>query len=663
MKSLKLLVGALCLVAVIGLVTFKSAPSVKAQSNAQPFVLQITSGGTSTFSQGVDGADAVTDSELDPATDLSDDGEGDTASATSGAVINRTVGQGTAQGQPVSSGKKPKSNPVLNQSFNGLNFRQQRLANNGNQFSVEPPDQGLCAGNGFVVEAVNDVLRVFDTAGNPVLGVVDLNTFFGYPPAIVRSTGKFGPSITDPSCYFDPDTQRWFIVVLTLDRVGTTSALAGTNHLDIAVSSTASPLGAFTIFQLPVQNDGTQGTPDHNCQRLAKGVLVHGPCLGDFPHIGADANGIYITTNEFNLFAAGFRGSEIYAIPKQTLASGAASVPVFLFDTAGILLDGLPGFTVWPATTPAMAYEENAGGTEYFLSSVAVFNASQTDNRLRIWALSNTQSLSSGSPSLALNSSFVSVNTYGRPPRADQKAGDIPLGSCINDTTTVITSLGGFTGCWKALFAVEPAHTEVESQHVDSGDSRMMQVVFANGKLWSALDTAVSVGGATKAGIAFYIITPSVTPASVSGSVVQQGALGLADNNLTYPAVGVTASGRGVIAFTVIGPGGATNPGNFPSAGFAALDALVGAGPLQIAAAGLGPDDGFTSYKAFVGNGRNRWGDYGAAVADGNTIWIASEYIAQTCTFSEYIAAPFGSCGRTRASLGNWATRISQVTP
>src|SRR5713101_8800247 len=88
----------------------------------------------------------------------------------------------------------------------------------------------------------------------------------------------FGPFVTDPSCYYDPDTQRWFVVVLTLDRVGTTSTLAGTNHLDIAVSNTPSPLGTFTIFSLPVQNDGSQGTPDHNCQRLVKGVTVHGPC-------------------------------------------------------------------------------------------------------------------------------------------------------------------------------------------------------------------------------------------------------------------------------------------------------------------------------------------------------------------------------------------------
>ncbi len=44
-------------------------------------------------------------------------------------------------------------------------------------------------------------------------------------------------------------------------------------------------------------------------------------------------------------------------------------------------------------------------------------------------------------------------------------------------------------------------------------------------------------------------------------------------------------------------------------------------------------------------------------------MWIASEYVAPTCTYTDYLAAPFGQCGGTRASLGNWATRISLVTP
>ena len=617
----------------------------KAQSQ-QPYVQQIVNGGTSTFQGSATGSDLVQSPEIDPALDVGDDGSGSTLSGNGSLVFNRTIGQGNGQGSNVKSGKKAKSNPILNLSFDGLNHRNQRLANNGNQFSIEPPDQGLCAGNGFVMEAINDVLRVFDTSGNPLTGVVDLNTFYGYPAAIVRPS-TFGPEITDPSCYYDPDTQRWFLVVLTLDRVGTTSSLAGTNHLDIAVSTTSSPLGSFNIYKLPAQDDGTQGTPNHGC--------AGGPCFGDFPHIGADANGFYITTNEFNFFANGFHGSQIYAVSKQALASGSASVSVTQFDTVGLAPDGNPGFTVWPATTPASAYEGGAGGTEYFLSSVAIFSTTSTDSRLIIWALSNTQSLST-SPALTLSDSFINVQTYGRPPKADQKAGDFPLGQCLNDSTCTLT-LGG----------PDPFAPETESNHVDTSDSRIQSVVFGNGKLWAVLDTAATMttssGTQTKAGIAYFVINPSLTP-SLTGSVVKQGVLALADNNLSYGAVGVTASGRGVIAFTLLGAGGSTNPGNFPTSAYASVDALVGAGSIQTAAGGLGPDDGFTAYKFYVGpTGRNRWGDYGAAVADGNSVWIASENIGQSCTLAQYQSSPFGSCSGTRTSLGNWDTRISKLTP
>jgi hypothetical protein len=61
------------------------------------------------------------------------------------------------------------------------------------------------------------VLRIYDTSGNALTGVIDQNTFYGYPAAINRTTGARGPFITDPSCLFDQQTQRWFHVVLTLD--------------------------------------------------------------------------------------------------------------------------------------------------------------------------------------------------------------------------------------------------------------------------------------------------------------------------------------------------------------------------------------------------------------------------------------------------------------
>ena len=157
--------------------------------------------------------------------------------------------------------------------------------------------------------------------------------------------------------------------------------------------------------------------------------------------------------------------------------------------------------------------------------------------------------------------------------------------------------------------------------------------------------------------------------------MVMQGYLGATGYDFTYPAIGVTPSGRGVMAFTATGD--TTNP----SAAFASIDAKAGVGTWDVVTGGAGAaqDDGFTSYKAQVGDPpRTRWGDYGAAAVDGNSIWIASEYIAHACNYTDW-GGPFfaggtgdnllGTCGGashgpgTRGALGNWSTRISKYTP
>jgi hypothetical protein len=536
--------------------------------------------------------------------------------------------------------------PGVDLTFKGLNHRDQRTANGGNQFSLEPPDQGLCVGNGFVLETINDVMRVYNANGTPASGTVDMNTFYGYAPAIVRSPLSFGPFITDPSCHYDPDTNRWFHVVLTFDVVPATGDFTGRNHLDLAVSNTGSPLGTWTIYKINAENDGTNGQPNHHCSL--------GPCFGDYPHIGTDANGLYISTNEFSVFGPEFTSANIYALSKSALAAHLASVPMQQFDTVG-LDNGNPGYTVWPAIAPASMYESANNGTEYFLSSNAAVGESGSSNEVLIWALTNTLSLGS-TPDLDLSVGTIAVDTYSIPPKADQKVGSTPLRDCLNDRTTKSALLWKAAGCWRAFFLPKDQPKKEVMSHLDSSDTKMQQVFFAAGKLWGALDTAVVMGGEVKAGIAWFVVNPSVSANQVSGSLANEGTLGVAHNNVTYPAIAVLPSGEGALAFTLVGPD------FYPSAAWAPIDAS-GVGDVHVASPGLGPSDSFTSYKAFVGNPpRTRWGDYGAAAVEGSSIWIASESIEQTCTFAEYVNTAF-SCGGTRTSLGNWATRISRVTP
>jgi hypothetical protein len=139
-----------------------------------------------------------------------------------------------------------------------------------------------------VIEALNDIIRIYRPNGSAASGITDLNSFYGYPPAINRARGVFGQFVTDPTCLFDAGTQRWFVTVLTLNTDPNTGNFTERDHLDIAVSRTANPLDGFAIYRLPVQDNGSQGTPSHTgC-----------PCIGDYPHIATDAYGFYVTTNE-----------------------------------------------------------------------------------------------------------------------------------------------------------------------------------------------------------------------------------------------------------------------------------------------------------------------------------------------------------------------------
>jgi hypothetical protein len=582
-----------------------------------------------------------------------------------GQITDRRHSRGRGPGGDAPGNPRDRDNAQLVTSFDGLTHRDQRLANGGNQFSLEPPDQGLCAGNGRVVEPVNDVVKVYDQAGGTVVGTTDLNTFFGYPAQINRTTGEQGPFVTDPSCLFDAQTQRWFLTVLTLDVFSDTGEFTGRNTIDIAVSKTADPAGAWTIYHLPVQDDGTEGTPNHNCNPAdaPDPNQVHAPlnptaCLGDYPHIGADANGFYVTTNEYDFFGDDFHAAQVYAFSKRALAAGTSPLAVTQIDTVGADR-GNPGFTIWPATSPNPSqFATGQGGTEYFMSSNAAdeANGGGSSRDLLVWSLTNTRSLDSAAPAVTLDHRVLRVGRYGTPPPSNQKPGDFPLGQCINDTT-IETPFG--TGCWNLLFdPPEPAHDETEYA-LDSNDTRMQQVVFAGGRLYGALDTALTMGaGGNKAGIEFFIVRPKLGRAP-QASLDDSSYVGLPKNNLTYPAVGVLPNGRGVMAFTVVGDD------HYPSAGYASISTRGTVGAIHVAKEGLGPADGFSGYKAFSAPDppRPRWGDYGAAVPDGASIWIASEYIGQTCTLAQYATPPIGSCGGTRTALANWYTRISRLTP
>jgi hypothetical protein len=525
------------------------------------------------------------------------------------------------EGETVANGDgapAPPNTPVVvnenSQGWEGLDHKDQRLAGGGNQFSLEPPDQGLCVGNvspndpSFgpeVVESVNDALVFYDAAAEQFTNPITLSEFYGLAPTFNRATGVFGPFVTDPKCYFDPDTQRWFHTVLTISQDPSTGALEAPSYVYVAVSASSEALGDYFIYRINATNESHP-----NC-----------PCFGDQPLIGADKYGFYVSTAEYDLdpFGGNFNGPQIYAMSKKGLESGSLGTVV---QISGIThaVGGRTTGTVQPAASPDGVYDTRDNGTEYFMSGFdclarqACAIAPGAFNKITTWALTNTRSLNFLHPHLTISRRDLTVGTYASPVPQIQKDGPRPLG----------TSVG------------EPV------PDVNANDSRMNQVVFADGLLWSGINTAVKPG--PRDGIEYFVVEPTVSAnGTVGASLHTQGYVAAPNAFLSFPSVGVNGDGQGVVAMTLMGPN------RFPSAAQIAINEAGTHGPVEIVRLGFRPEDGFTCYEAFVGpEALCRWGDYSASVAgpDGR-IYSATEIIGDS----------------SRTFFANWSTFIWPSTP
>jgi hypothetical protein len=507
--------------------------------------------------------------------------------------------------------------------FTGVTFKEHRDADNGNQTSDTPPDQGLCEGGGEVIEPVNTTFSTYSTSGHLTGGPTSLTLFYTGEHEIDRTVDPptFGPFLSDPKCYYDPAAKRFVMTILQLPFTPDGNFVNGRSNVLIAVSNGSAPTTSssdWKIFQLNTTDDGS---PSNDGSGNTMPSQPGCPCFGDQPLLGADKYGIYITTNEFSILGPEFNGAQLYAISKSALFSGTLKYQAF--HGAPIHLAEGTAYSVQPATSPTSAGWNTAnGGTEYLLSALD-FDAT-TDNRIAVWALTNTQSLDTATSSVTLTApSIVSTETYGQAPNAEQKKGPTPLGDVLG----------------------EP------EEQVATNDDRMNQVVYAAGKLWGAVNTVVrtAISGNSntdRSGIAYFVVTPSTPSATtVAGTVTTQGYVALGNNdNVFFPSIGVNAAGEGVMTFSISGHH------YYPSAGYTRVDAVSGAGPIHIAAAGAGPTDDISGYAAFGGDGVARWGDYSAAVAgDDGSIWIATEYIPGGFGFPPY--------------LNNWGTFVGRVSP
>jgi hypothetical protein len=413
----------------------------------------------------------------------------------------RAIPRARTTAAPATAAPRAAGSPLITASpllanFDGTSSRDSGATNFGQEF--EPPDQGLCAGNGFVVDMVNSAYTVYGPRGKVLNGPFNIN-------------GPFNEGLTqftsDPRCYYDASTNTWFATILFLSGGG----VGNSSHLDIAVNTSGDPTKLWTNYEIDTTHPGGPGCP----------------CFGDQPTLGVDSQNLYVTTNEFSILGPQFNGAQIYAISKKDLVSLSPS-PHFVHFT-NLSIGGTVAASVQPAIT--------TGGpnAEYFLNSLDPNGT--FDQRIGVWAMTNMKAVTSGGTP-TLSSMVIPSEAYGVPPNAEQRGSSSLLttdddrmqqtqlinGNLWGELTTAVTLPGDPTErAGAAWFQVQPRVT---------GPGGVLQ----SAKL--AKQGYVAMSGR-------YFIYPALE-ATATGAAAMVGTLSGAD---VYPSAAFTQLASGGSAF------------------------------------------------------------------------------------------------------------------
>ena len=162
----------------------------------------------------------------------------------------------------------------------------------------DPPDCTLAVGPNHVIATVNSSIAFFSKAGAKTFQVsLDSAGSPGFFEPVGASNFGF-----DPKVMYDPHSERF--VVLTLEEYDASS----TSYVDIAISDDSDPNGVWYKY------------------RTSSVVTVGGVNYWvDYPGLGSDANGIYVTGNLFG-FVDGFAGGWVRSFNKTPLLTGGTAV-------------------------------------------------------------------------------------------------------------------------------------------------------------------------------------------------------------------------------------------------------------------------------------------------------------------------------------------------
>ncbi|MBI3779547.1 MAG: hypothetical protein HY278_00545 [candidate division NC10 bacterium] len=181
----------------------------------------------------------------------------------------------------------PAAGPTIDTSFIGLSKSESG--------DFIPPDTQVAAGPNHLFEVVNTEGRILNKDGTalttpPFDGPFSFNTFFGLSDSVFLS---------DPKIRFDPMSEHWFVLAITLG--------SSSGAWQLAVSKDSDPTHDFFLYSFTTDNIGP-----------------------DFPAIGFNDDKVVLTANAFDcnpdcLSSSHFLGAMFLVLKKDDLLAGSTA--------------------------------------------------------------------------------------------------------------------------------------------------------------------------------------------------------------------------------------------------------------------------------------------------------------------------------------------------
>ncbi len=294
----------------------------------------------------------------------------------------------------------------------------------------------------------------------------------------------------------------------------------------------------------------------------------------DYPDIGYNDTWIALTANMFPVAGGSQAGPAMWVVDKSTALSG-GPLTVTYFPVGSGIFGGFNGWTLRVCQTygsePKLYVVDNNNIT---ISSI---------HQLRITEITGTGpapvwNATAGS-TIAESGLFAVANNFN---------GSMLNASQLGTTTKITTN-----------------------------DSRIINAVFRNGKIWCTHAAGLPVSSANRDAVFWYQLDPTAMP----NPIVQSGVLDEGANTyLFYPSINANANDDAMIGFS------RSNPTIYAQAAYTsrqASDPLGTMAPIKVLKLGE------STYTKNFGGTRVRWGDYSATVVDpmdSLSFWTIQEY-------------------------------------